>query len=162
MTKSIEYQISTEFIDQGKDIPIGSLVKYMLEVFPDSCFSYNWGKDNDNRWDDNLIIVNAYQVFRYEILDWCGCGDVEGSDDAVRYFLTAMNGYDKRADILEINFGTKSIYNNPLLLCLAYTMDAAGFTEHGSGIGGAWLEPRGKIYLWILNKMKEIKGYDLI
>lgn len=77
------------------------------------------------------------------------------------YFLTAMNGWDNRSDILEIHFGVTSIYNNPLLLCLAYTMDAAEFTEHGTGIGGAWLSDRGKIYLWLLNKMKEIGGYDL-
>lgn len=161
MTSNIEYQICTEFLDQGKDIPIGSLVKYMLEVFSDSCFSTNYGKNNDFRWSDELIIKNAYDVFRYEVLGWCGCGDVKGSDDTVRYFLTAMNGWDNRSDILEIHFGVTSVYNNPLLLCLAYTMDAAEFTEHGTGIGGAWLSDRGKIYLWLLNKMKEIGGYDL-
>lgn len=161
MFSYIEHEICTEFLDQGKDIPIGSLVKYMLEAFSDSCFSINYGKNNNCRWSDELIIVNAYKVFRYEVLGWCGCGDVKGSDDTVRYFLTAMNGWDNRSDILEIHFGVTSVYNNPLLLCLAYTMDAAEFTEHGTGIGGAWLSDRGKIYLWVLNKMKEIGGYDL-
>ena len=53
-------------------------------------------------------------------------------------------------------FGVESIYDNPLLLALAYSMDAAGFTEHGSSIGGAWLTPEGEMFLLVLQNNNEV------
>lgn len=170
----MDYEICCNYLDNGLDIPIGSLVNYMLEEFPDSCFAYNWGENNNMAWDDSLIIVNAYKVFRYEVLGWCGCGTPEKADEAVEVFLEAFGvrkkdkafgvnllDYDKRHSILEKYFGTSNVYDNILFLCFAYTMDAAGLTEHGTSIGGAWTSDRGRIYLWILNKMKEIGRCDL-
>lgn len=163
MKKLLDFEICYNYLDKGLDIPIGSLVNYILEEFPDSCFTHNWGSNNDLRLDDNLIIVNAYNVFRYEVLKWCGCGTPEVADELVRNFLriNVSDNLNNRHSQMESLFGTSNIYDNTLLLCFAYTMDAAGLTEHGSGIGGAWTSDRGKIYLWILDKMNEIGGYDI-
>lgn len=162
MVKSIEYDIVKDYLENGKDIPIGALIDYTLKCFPDSCFSRNWTNDWDKIWNTNeTIIKQAYKLFRYEILNWCGCGDVEGSDNTVMYFLKMCNCWgNERSQIMEEHFGVESIYDNMLLLCLAYTMDAAELTEHGSGIGGAWLTDRGKIFLWVLEKVTQIPDYD--
>jgi hypothetical protein len=53
-------------------------------------------------------------------------------------------------------FGVQTVYDNELLLCLAYTLDAAEFTEHGSGIGGAWITSEGKMFLWLLENEKDV------
>ena len=53
-------------------------------------------------------------------------------------------------------FGVESVYDNELLLCFAYAMDAAEFTEHGSSIGGAWITEEGEMFLWLLEQNKEL------
>ena len=57
-------------------------------------------------------------------------------------------------------FGVDDIYGNPLLMVLAYAMDAAGFTDHGSSIGGAWLTDEGKMFLYVLRNNKEVEEGD--
>ena len=42
--------------------------------------------------------------------------------------------------------------DDDLILCLAYTMDAAGFTEHGSSIYSCWLTDDGKYFLWAIEE----------
>jgi len=94
--------------------------------------------------------------FYYERLNWCGCGTPEDAREAVCKFLDAHRDYDHKKEKLKEYFGVESVYDEPLLLCLAYTMDAAGFTEHGTSIAGAWLTEDGKDYLYCLEmKMEE-------
>lgn len=162
MIESMERNIVRDFLEAEKDIPLTTLVEYILQCYPDSCFSYNYKNGRDKIWkslDD--IIEQAYELFRYEILKWCGCGDVEGSNNVVMHFLQVCNCDEnsKRYETMEEYFGTTSIYDNILLLCLAYTMDAAELTEHGSGIGYAWLTDKGKIFLWVLEKVTRISDY---
>ena len=57
-------------------------------------------------------------------------------------------------------FGVKYVYDDKLLLCLAYTLDAAGFTDHGSSISGAWLTDEGKMFLWLLEQNRNIYEGD--
>ena len=45
-------------------------------------------------------------------------------------------------------------------MALAYAMDAAGFTDHGSSIGGAWLTDEGKMFLFVLRNNKEVEEGD--
>lgn len=42
----------------------------------------------------------------------------------------------------------------------AYTLDAIGLTEHGSGIGSAWLTEEGEMFLWLLNQNEKLKEAD--
>lgn len=58
---------------------------------------------------------------------------------------------------LKKRFGVTSVHDNELLLSLVYTLDAAGFTEHGSSIGCAWPTKEGKMFLWLLEKDQDLK-----
>lgn len=161
----VEYRICAEFLDQGKDIPDGQIVKYLTECFPDNCFAYNYS--NGCKFDN--YNEELYNHFRYEILNWCGCGQPEEADKQVLKYLNLIDipwrEKDKDFDEKYANykklcteyFGCSDIYENPLLLCLAYTLDAVGFTEHGSGIGGAWIMPKGKIYRYAIQKHLELE-----
>ena len=90
------------------------------------------------------------KYFYYDRLRWCGCGVPEDAKKAVRDFLDAYKDFDNRERKLNEYFGVQSVYDSPLLLCLAYTLDAAEFTEHGTSIGGAWLTEDGEDYLYCL------------
>lgn len=164
-----EDELCSEFIDQGKDISVGGIVKYLTEYCPDSCFATNYkNKCQFNDYDEEL-----YCYFRYEVLNWCGCGTPEEADKQVIKYLNLIDipwkndslpfneKYSNSKKLCQEYFGCETIYDNPLLLCLAYTMDAAGFSDHGSGIGGAWITGRGKIYRYAIMKHLEEKGENL-
>ena len=111
-------------------------------------------------------IEDAIKWFYYDLLNWCGCGDPKEALIAVRDYLSLVNYYDEhrtedsqdftRKDYddqcayCNDKFGCKTIYDNPLLLCLAYTMDDKELTEHGSSISGAWLTGVGEMFLALL------------
>lgn len=157
-----EDNICSESIDQGKEIPEDSVIYYLKTYFPDSCFSRNYTQYSSLSYDD--IYEELYKTFRYEVLNWCGCGSPEEADKEVIKYLNLIDipwkneslpfneKYSNSKKLCQEYFGCETIYDNPLLLCLAYTMDAAGFSEHGSGIGGAWITGRGKIYRYAIQK----------
>lgn len=87
----IESEIVENYIDKSQDIPIGLLINYFLEEFPDSCKG-----SFKNALSNEEILEEMYDVFRYEVLKWCGCGIVEASDAAVYKFLYAHLGWDDR------------------------------------------------------------------
>lgn len=114
--------------------------------------------------------VEDCEEFFYDYkLRWCGCGNPGIAKRAVRDFLAILYDFRKEADEnfdtaykrklrnLKERFGVESVYDNELLLCLAYTLDTAGLTEHGSGIGGAWLSKEGEMFLWALNQSDMVK-----
>jgi len=167
-----EDKLCSEFIDQGKEIPEDSVIYYLKTYFPESCFSCNYTQYSSLSYDD--IYEELYKTFRYEVLNWCGCGTPEEANKQVVKYLNLIDipwrdKYDnalenlkdfnrKYAEYKELckkYFDCEEIYDNPLLLCLAYTMDAAGFSEHGSSIGGAWITSRGKIYRYAIMKHLE-------
>ena len=181
MVKSVDFiesGIVSEFLDQGKDIPEGTIVKYLTECFPDSCFAHNYANCKSAFYED--VNEELYKYFRYEVLHWCGCGSPEEADKQVVKYLnlidipwrdkynTALENlkdfdrkYAEYKKLCKEYFGVEGIYDNPLLLCLAYTMDAARFSEHGSSIGGAWITDRGKIYRYAIMKHLEMEGESL-
>ena len=115
-------------------------------------FSYNV----DHCFETELETLMDY--FYYERLNWCGCGNPEEAQTAILNFLDAHEEFDNREEKLKKYFGFKYVYDNPLLLCFAYTMDAAGFTEHGTSIGGAWLTEDGEDYLYCLRLWAKMEG----
>lgn len=161
-----EDRICSEFIDQGKEISAGGITKYLTEYCPDSCFATNY----KNKYPFDDYDEELYNYFRYEVLHWCGCGTPEEADKEVVKYLNLIDipwkneslpfneKYSNSKKLCQEYFGCETIYDNPLLLCLAYTMDAAGFSEHGSGIGGAWITGRGKIYRYAIQKHLEKEG----
>ena len=88
--------------------------------------------------------------FYYDRLKWCGCGCPEEAQTAIQHFLDAHKDFDHRKGKLKEYFGVESVYDETLLLCFAYTMGSAGFTEHGTSIAGAWLTQDGEDYLYCL------------
>ena len=78
--------------------------------------------------------------------------------DTVAKFLEAMaeTEIDNRHRKLKEYFKVRFIEDDPLLLCLAYTMDGAGFTDHGSSIRWAWLTYDGENFLWAIREAQRL------
>jgi hypothetical protein len=125
---------------------------YITKKYPQSCVASNSSHDADE----------CRKFFHYEKLKWCGCGSPEDALKPVQKILrilneyrkfkgTAEEAYNEKCKMFEREFGVNSIYDNELLLCLAYTLDAAGLTEHGSSIGGAWISDEGEMFLYLLD-----------
>ena len=51
--------------------------------------------------------------------------------------------------------------DNALVLCLAYELDRAGFTEHGSSIYSCWLQEDGKYFLWAIQEADRQDELDI-
>lgn len=96
--------------------------------------------------------------FYYTRLNWCGCGDPDLAKETLRKFLDAHLNFDDRQKKLQTYFGVECIFENALLACLAYTMDAAEFTEHGTSIIGAWLTEDGEDFLYCLELNEAIRN----
>lgn len=54
---------------------------------------------------------------------------------------------DPLSDPCDECIGKAGFGYNRLLLCLAYALDAAEFTEHGSSINRAWITDKGEVFL---------------
>lgn len=150
-----------------KDLKINTIKDYIIQKYPNSCLATNY---NESYYDE-LLIEECEDFFYYEKLKWCGCGTPEDAKKVIRDFLRILN---ITSDVYKVNkikkdelsksqdkafmdrFGVKAVYDNELLLCLAYALDAAGFTEHGSSIGGAWISLEGKMFLWLLEHNEEL------
>ena len=149
---------------------INYIKDYIIKKYPNSCLASNY---NDSYYDEQLM-KECEDFFYYEKLNWCGCGSPDIVKKVIRDFLWILNitsnawNFDRnkrnklyklRDEAFEDRFGVKSVYDNELLLCLAYTLDAAEFTEHGSSIGGAWIDEEGKMFLWLLERNEELDDY---
>lgn len=130
--------MNTEYINEIKD--------YIINKYPDSCLAYNY----NSSYYEELLIEECENFFYYEKLNWCGCGDPDRAKKVVRDYLEVVNDkFDSNTDFYE-KFGVKYVYDDKLLLCLAYTLDAAGFTDHGTSISGAWLTNEGKMFFLVI------------
>ena len=74
-------------------------------------------------------------------LPCCGCGDPQGALHAYRFALQQSEKGDGLYGHLA------QIYREDLEYVLAYVLDTAGLTEHGSGVMGCWLTAKGKKFL---------------
>lgn len=134
---------------------------YIISNYPDSRLAYN----DKNGFSDEEPLRECIDFFYFEKLHWCGCGDPDMALGCIRDYLNIMNAYHNnytgirdvdtayqmmRSDFKD-KFNADDICDNRLLLCLAYAMGAAGFTEHGTSIGSAWLSDEGKMFLALLN-----------
>ena len=129
------------------------IINYLKKKDNDVMDSYDGYCENE---------VNAIvKYYYYEQLDWCGCGEPNKAIEIVEKLLDVMSEreFDDRHKKLKEYFDVDYVYDNPLLLCLAYTMDAAKFTDHGSSIGWAWLTEDGENFLWAIKYGTE---HDLI
>lgn len=146
------------------EINLENITKYIMERYPNSCIAVNYNSLYKPTSED------CVDFFYYEKLKWCGCGDPDMAKRVVRDYLrilneddlyykktnNANNAYSRKCKMFSERFGVQTVYDNELLLCLAYTLDAAEFTEHGSSIGGAWLTSEGKMFLWLLENEEDV------
>lgn len=148
---------------------LNTIKDYIIKNYTDSCLAHNY-PGNEEYYDEctEELIEECEKFFYYEKLHWCGCGCPDAAKKVVRDFLRIIDviykdetsdwkfTYESKKKLMKERFNVESVYDNELFLCLAYTMDAAGFTEHGSSIGSAWLSEEGKMFLYLLEQNKEL------
>ena len=105
--------------------------------------------------EHNSGIKSILYYYYYIKLGWCGCGDVSAALTAIKKYLYSISDSESRDERLKEEFDVDTIFDNNLLLCLAYALDAAEFTEHGISIGRAWLTQDGEYFLWALQHATE-------
>lgn len=138
---------------------LNDIRNFIKENYTDSCIAHN-----SPRTTPCELLEEISDFFKYEILDFCGCGCPESSERAVRDYLYAINmrtdkksikdtdeRWNKSREYLNEKFKVKYSTDDPLLQFMAYTLDTKDLTDHGSSINGAWIEDLGKICLYIFD-----------
>lgn len=104
--------------------------------------------------EDDFNLLHALPV--------CGCGVPGTVYDLYRRQLRVTARTDDRDDWP--TFGDRvdaADGNETLFYVVAYVLDHIEATEHGGGIGGAWLTDKGRRLLAILDRYAEV-GYDAV
>lgn len=150
-----------------------TIVKYIIEKYPDSYLSCNYDYDYIDKADDEFLLDECKDFFFYEILDTCGCGRPDDTESVIKDILNIINDYlnvleNRNDDKINLAYDKKikrlnnlcgvEIENNTnydgLIQFVLYMLDSAGFLEHGSSIGGAWLTDLGRMFLYVLNNVE--------
>lgn len=131
---------------------IEEILKHIKEQYKD------WD-DSPYQYESDLIAIIKY--YYYEKLGWCGCGCPGEAMRAVAKYLEARSLEYPESDKKMNEFFPPSGDDNPLVLCLAYTLDAARFTDHGSSVFGCWLTDDGKYFLWAIKEAEKQNELDI-
>lgn len=151
---------------------LNDIRNHIKENYPDSCIAHN-----SPRTEGNELLEEISDFFKYEILGFCGCGCPESSERSVRDYLYAVNmrtdekhikdrdeRWSKSRQFLEEKFKIKYVTDDPLLQFMAYILDNANLTGHGSSINGAWIEDLGRTCLYIfdleLNELDRLENEE--
>ena len=156
-----------------EDLSCKALAKYIIENYPDSCLAYNYNCDYINKADNEFLLDECNNFFFYEILNTCGCGRPDDTTSVIKDILNIINDYynetqnynreeiniahDKKIKRLNSLCGVEIKDNtnyDGLIQFVLYMLDHAGFLEHGSSIGGAWLTDLGRMFLYVLNNVE--------
>lgn len=169
-TQKADLVIENILVQQGENgITEKEIKDYIISTVDDIDYRTSYFYENC----EDSFYESCRNILHYEILKWCGCGRPEEADLAILDYLNclyyACYGYESNNCVLcsksYDEHGVKdirSIYgglDDVLLLCLMYTMDAAGLTDHGSSIYGAWLTTKGYVFRLCLRRWKEEQGY---
>jgi hypothetical protein len=95
---------------------------------------------------DELQHLNSL-LFDRDGLRFCGCGNPDDAYALVRDLLSLAPFYDHRKEVQARIGGGPGVEDMVL-----YALDGAGLTEHGTGIGGSWLIPKGRHYLALMRR----------
>lgn len=106
---------------------------------------------------DETDLVKIIKYYYFEKLEWCGCGLPENAISIIGKYLNCLmeKDVDPRHKVMNEAFGVRFVEDNDLLLCLAYELDRAGFTDHGSSIRWPWLTKDGEYFLWAIQMAEE-------
>lgn len=144
-----------------KPLSIKEIRDYINRNYPDSDAVERYYNCSNKVLEEDaalreMFLDDCKDCFWSEELHWCGCGDTDKAATAIRDYLIACwrwidlcNKPHPKKPIREY-FDCDYVFEDRLLLCLAYAMDAAEFTEHGTSINGAWITDKGKVFLSIL------------
>lgn len=103
--------------------------------------------------DDDDLVDKLKEMYD-DKLGWCRCGNPRDALVAVYKYLSAIQyEHEYAQEYLEASFGVKNIWDNSLLLCLAYECDRACLTQHGSSIYGAWPDWNGIRFIMYLETL---------
>lgn len=130
---------------------------YIINKYPECCLAYNI---KNHLYSDEQLEKECINFFWYEKLNFCGCGTPNAVKKCIRDYLNIINdvknedySYSEQAKRMKERFGFEAVYDNELLMCFAYTLDVAEFTEHGTAINACWLTEEGKMFLFLLNRL---------
>ena len=116
------------------------------------------GKEYFEYNDSDLIAI--IKQYYYHKLQWCGCGMPGEAMRTIAKYLEARSlDYPQNKEKLNEYFPGGD--DNPLVLCLAYELDRAEFTEHGTSIYSCWLLDDGKYFLWAIKEADEQGVLDI-
>lgn len=132
------------------------VASYILKTYSEECHN----------------VEDCIKFFYEHKLCWCWCGVTGVAKRAVRDLLAILYDFRKGADDyfngacerkrrnLKERFGSEIVYMNELLVCLLYTLDAAGLIEHDFRIGCAGISKEGEMFLWVLNQSSEVNDAE--
>jgi len=109
-------------------------------------------------WDDELGMWEfeggnydtLWECFWYGVFKFCGCGNPEDFTKDILEFLK-WSGSEGDAKYKSEKFPS-GCYTSDYYFLMGYLCDAARLTEHGSGLGWAWLTDKGRKWVDLLEK----------
>ena len=142
------------------------IAKYFVEI-KDCCMSWNYMDidiEEEIKNNREKVISDIKDEFTY-LLGICGCGSPELVLEGIYNLLilirdrydTTNNGlskeetdkaYEKYKELIGLGNGREV---NWTYLAILYLLDDKGFTEHGTGIYGCWIDKLGEYYLKIFS-----------
>lgn len=85
-------------------------------------------------------------------LGWCGCGDIDEALALVLRYLQALYTGQRVGQTWGPTLREQAGIDEDAWRLLSYVCDAAGWTEHGVSVRGAWLTEEGRHALWLLSE----------
>lgn len=142
---------------------LSEIAEFVVEEYPNSCMAINnvVNKGCREDWYEEYLVDELMDFFSYEIIDMCGCGCPDDTNEVIRRILNIR--YDWHEHKIESYEDLQERYKNDLQLdtknnlhygslqFILYMLDTRGILEHGSSIGGCWLTYLGEMYLTVLN-----------
>lgn len=140
--------LETELGDVEKNTSYGD--DYVGQTFAD--FDHEVKKPDAER-DYDYIFEYCYEIFVYEICNFCGCGCGIRVSGLIRSFLECFDSFDGTlfdSDIYEKKFPGRTETEMEFML---KWVDSLGLSEHGTSVYGSWLTDKGIAFRELLRKM---------
>lgn len=133
---------------------------YIIKKFPKTTLALN--KEEFDKYTKDYLLQTLYEVFLHEIIGICGCGTPEdcAKDIAKLLDIFSETEFDTSKDKCQKYFNVGDIYENSLLLFMAYILDDKELLEHGGSIGGAQVTELGKMCKYVFEEYSKLEGDD--
>lgn len=148
LAKKLYDILDTELGDDEKNTSYGD--DYTSWTF--EYFDHELRKPDAER-DYDYIFEYCYEIFVYEICNFCGCGCGVRVSGLIRSFLDCFDSFDGilfDSDIYEKKFPGRTETEMEFML---KWVDSLGLSEHGTSVYGSWLTDKGIAFRELLRKM---------